>query len=179
MAAIEDASNSSTTRCKPQLYLLITNISKRANIRSLLLEAAAFDVSHVLVVGQPTFDFTISGADVPVQLHEAMEAQRFHIERFPSWKDCLDFLKENGIQLIGVEIHPEAVSLEDVTTFHQSTALLMGNEGQGLNEKQMKACDGFVRIPQFGGGTASLNVAVAASLVLHHYHQLQQRGMLG
>lgn len=33
----------------------------------------------------------------------------------------------------------------------------------------MKLCDRFVYIPQYGAGTASLNVAVAASIVLHHY----------
>jgi hypothetical protein len=30
-------------------------------------------------------------------------------------------------------------------------------------------CDFFVYIPQYGGGTASLDVIVAASIVLHHF----------
>jgi tRNA G18 (ribose-2'-O)-methylase SpoU len=46
---------------------------------------------------------------------------------------------------------------------------MLGNEGQGMNAKQMSLCDKFVYIPQHGPGTASLNVAVAASIVLHHY----------
>ncbi len=33
----------------------------------------------------------------------------------------------------------------------------------------MDACDAFVYIGQYGTGTASLNVAVAASIVLHHF----------
>ena len=33
----------------------------------------------------------------------------------------------------------------------------------------MRLCDSFVYISQYGVGTASLNVAVAASIVLHHY----------
>jgi hypothetical protein len=33
----------------------------------------------------------------------------------------------------------------------------------------MAICDHFVYIPQFGDGTASLNVAVAGSIVLHHF----------
>ena len=40
---------------------------------------------------------------------------------------------------------------------------------QGLSSTQKRACDAFVYIPQYGAGTASLNVAVAASLVLHHF----------
>lgn len=40
---------------------------------------------------------------------------------------------------------------------------------QGLSSTQKAACDGFVYIPQYGSGTASLNVAVATSIVLHHF----------
>ncbi len=46
---------------------------------------------------------------------------------------------------------------------------MLGNEGQGLSERQMSLCDSFVYIPQHGQGTASLNVAVACSIVLHHF----------
>ena len=46
---------------------------------------------------------------------------------------------------------------------------MLGNEGQGLSPKQISLCDSFVYIPQHGCGTASLNVAVACSIVLHHF----------
>ena len=42
-------------------------------------------------------------------------------------------------------------------------------QGDGLSEKQMALCDSFVYIPQYGEGTASLNVTVAASIVLHNF----------
>ena len=38
-----------------------------------------------------------------------------------------------------------------------------------MNEKQLAMCDHFVYIPQYGQGTASLNVNVAASIVMHHF----------
>lgn len=53
--------------------------------------------------------------------------------------------------------------------FRRSTAFLFGNEGTGLSQKECEVCDFFVYIPQYGGGTASLNVTVAASIVLHHF----------
>ena len=46
---------------------------------------------------------------------------------------------------------------------------MLGNEGVGMTEKQLQACDFFVYIPQFTGATASLNVAIAGSIVLHHF----------
>lgn len=50
-----------------------------------------------------------------------------------------------------------------------SVAFMLGNEGQGLSNRQIRLCDSFVYIPQYGTGTASLNVAVAASITLHHF----------
>ena len=38
-----------------------------------------------------------------------------------------------------------------------------------MNEKQIAMCDQFVYIPQYGKGTASLNVNVASSIVMHHF----------
>lgn len=42
-------------------------------------------------------------------------------------------------------------------------------QGTGLSPKECEICDFFVYIPQYGGGTASLNVTVAASIILHHF----------
>ena len=46
---------------------------------------------------------------------------------------------------------------------------MLGNEGSGMSEKQISLCDDFVYIEQYGTGTASLNVTVAASIVMHHF----------
>ena len=42
-------------------------------------------------------------------------------------------------------------------------------QGTGMTAKQMSLCDSFVYIPQYGSGTASLNVTVAASILLQHF----------
>ncbi|XLU98601.1 hypothetical protein S245_012941, partial [Arachis hypogaea] len=41
--------------------------------------------------------------------------------------------------------------------------------GTSLSAKECEICDFFVYIPQYGGGIASLNVTVAASIILHHF----------
>ena len=69
---------------------------------------------------------------------------------------------------MGIEIVDGARPVQSFP-FRGSTAFMLGNEGQGLNEKQLAACDSFLYIPQYGPGTASLNVAVAASIVLHSF----------
>ena len=53
--------------------------------------------------------------------------------------------------------------------FERRTALLLGNEGQGLSDAQLALCDRLVYIPQHGNGTASLNVAIAGSIIMHRF----------
>jgi tRNA G18 (ribose-2'-O)-methylase SpoU len=163
---------------KPTLYLVIFNIQKRNNVRSLLMTAAAFGIQVCIIVGQPKFDSDPDGPNVPSQLKSYMMDDRFVILRLETWTECDEYLRRNEIRLLGVEIHKDAKSVE---TFFDSndtrTALLMGNEGYGLKEKQMDSCHGFIRIPQYGHGTASLNVNVAASIVLQRLfeHRRQLR----
>jgi tRNA G18 (ribose-2'-O)-methylase SpoU len=104
------------------------------------------------------------------------------IQRFEKWNDCVSFLKELNILLVGVEIHDDAKTIQDICQQFPShengardVAFLMGNEGTGLQEKQIQSCDMFCRIPQYGSGTASLNVYVAASIVLYQFHLFQRR----
>lgn len=42
-------------------------------------------------------------------------------------------------------------------------------QGTGLSDVQRAVCDRYIYIPQYGPGTASLNVTVAASIVLHQF----------
>ena len=74
-----------------------------------------------------------------------------------------------SIPILGVEIDPTSINLEK-EPFTTSTCFMMGNEGSGMTTKQMSVCDGFIRISQYGGGTASLNVSVACGIVLHRFH---------
>lgn len=184
-------------RCKhPTAYLIITNISKSRNVKNLLQIAASFGAPKIFVVGQKSFDFDPSSetTDVPLLLQRHIASGRMEIVRFDKLKECVDYIHGlpcceeiqegmNGTQqqqqqqqtqqpihvpVIGVEIDSSAKNLE-TEPFFTSAAIMMGNEGSGMTSKQMSLCDGFVRISQFGGGTASLNVSVAAGLVLHRY----------
>jgi hypothetical protein len=38
-----------------------------------------------------------------------------------------------------------------------------------MSATQVAICDDFVYIPQYGGGTASLNVTVAASIIMQSF----------
>jgi tRNA G18 (ribose-2'-O)-methylase SpoU len=72
---------------------------------------------------------------------------------------------EWGISIVGTVLDERAESL---ATFQRDnrTAVLFGNEAQGLDSATMGACDRLVTIPM-KLGTDSLNVAVAAGIVMY------------
>lgn len=157
----------------PCSYLIITNISKPPNIKSLLRAAVAFGCQKVFVAGQRKFNFDheADDSDIPTCLKGLLKDGVFEIIKFEKIEECINHIHSLGVKVLGVEIDEAAVDVEDTShCFQGDTAFMMGNEGSGMNKKQMSLCDGFVKIKQFGGGTASLNVSVAAGIVLHRFH---------
>lgn len=121
--------------------------------------ATAFNVKEVCLVGSRQFNtFGSHGS-------EAYVAYR----HFNTLEECCEELKsKHGCEIIGVEITDTAKPVH-THPWYGPVAFMLGNEGTGLNDRQMRVCDSFVYISQYGAGTASLNVAVAASIVLHQY----------
>jgi tRNA (guanosine-2'-O-)-methyltransferase len=74
--------------------------------------------------------------------------------------------RENGWQILAVELADGAVALPRLEPARQRTVVLLGHEWHGIPDDQVEAADVCVEIPMVGQG-ASLNVAVAGSLVLY------------
>lgn len=71
-----------------------------------------------------------------------------------------------GWQIVAVELADGAIALPRLGPARQRTVVLLGHEWHGIPEEQVEAADACVEIPMVGAG-ASLNVAVAGSLVLY------------
>mmetsp|Transcript_1088 Transcript_1088/g.2269 ORF Transcript_1088/g.2269 Transcript_1088/m.2269 type:complete len:334 (+) Transcript_1088:97-1098(+) len=146
----------------PSPYLVICNISKRQNMGTLLRCATAFGVRKVLVAGSKklaTFGHQGTSRHVTFLFFESLE-------------EVKAYLHERNVRLCAIEIDKKAVSLrgaEEGKVFKGSTAFVLGHEGDGLSAQQIELCDDVVFIPQFGDATASLNVAVAGSIVLWEF----------
>ena len=78
----------------------------------------------------------------------------------------LEDQRSAGSRIVGVELAEEAVRLADLTTVRQRTVMVLGHEQAGIPPKALDLLDEVVEIPMVGSG-ASLNVAVAGSLVLY------------
>lgn len=135
-------------------YLVIANVSKKNNVKFLINAAAAYNF-QVILVGCKKMD----------DLHVAPDLAFIYMDLL---QDAVQFLKERSIPLVGIEIMEGARSVLE-NPFTQSIAFMPGNEGTGMSSAQKSVCDSFVYIPQYGSGTASLNVYVATTLIMHRY----------
>lgn len=74
--------------------------------------------------------------------------------------------RDRGGVIVGVELTDEAVRLADLRAARGRTVMVLGHEQSGIPPEALDLIDMTVEIPMVGMG-ASLNVAVAGSLVLY------------
>jgi len=84
-------------------------------------------------------------------------------------RDVCQWLRDQrsaGSRVVGVELAEEAIRLADLPAARYRTIAVLGHERTGIPAEAVDLLDVAVEIPMVGSG-ASLNVAVAGSLVLY------------
>lgn len=81
-----------------------------------------------------------------------------------NYADVISSLKDAGVTTYASVIDSSAQSLRD-TVFDRRSAVVIGNEGNGLSEEDADACDKKITI-KMKGNINSLNAASAASIML-------------
>lgn len=84
---------------------------------------------------------------------------------------CL--LRRKGVRTYAAHLSGE--TYYDQASFHEGTAFLIGNEGNGLSGEIVSQADSLLKIPM-EGRVESLNASVAAALLLYEAHR-QRRAM--
>jgi 23S rRNA (guanosine2251-2'-O)-methyltransferase len=88
------------------------------------------------------------------------------IVRVTNVSRALEELKEHQYWVYGLDERGDQIY--DAVEFTAPTALVLGSEGHGLHQNVVRHCDVLVRIP-LAGGVSSLNVSVAAGIVLFEW----------
>ena len=91
-------------------------------------------------------------------------------------REALKSMKHNGVRICGLEIAEGSHPCADLTPSDFPICLIVGNEVDGLEEELLQLCDEVLEIPQYGT-KHSLNVAVAAGIVLFELVQIYRRAM--
>ena len=84
-------------------------------------------------------------------------------------------LYERG-QVLVCELTPKSVSVYDLPAPRQKTSIIVGNEERGVPRSVIKRASHVISVPMAGRGLSSLNVAVAAAVILYSLtHDLARR----
>lgn len=96
---------------------------------------------------------------------EWLTFHRFH-DKAHNTKACIEALRSKGYRIVATAFDEDAVPLESLP-LDVPTAVVMGTELTGISAEMAAACDARVIIPMYGF-TESLNVSVAAAVILQH-----------
>jgi len=98
------------------------------------------------------------------------------VTKHPNTGQGLQHLKQQGFQIIATCLDENAKDYRDID-YTPATAILVGEELEGISEQAKQMADETISIPM-AGMVQSLNVSVASALVLYEaYHQRMAAGL--
>lgn len=97
------------------------------------------------------------------------------VNKHPSTEQGLTHLKQQGFQLVATSLGEDSKDYREID-YTRPTAILVGEELEGISEQAIQMADENISIPMIGM-VQSLNVSVASALVLYQaYHQRMAAG---
>lgn len=143
------------------IIVILDNVRSMLNVGSLFRSCDAFNVQHLYLCGitplPPHRDITKTalGAELAVKWTHRNDVEELIME-----------LRKKGWKVFGIEQTSTAIPLQDWTMKKtDKVVLVFGHEVDGVSDKAIRNCDGFLEIPQFGT-KHSINVSVCGGVVL-------------
>src|SRR5688500_1558502 len=159
MAEIPDRSLAGTEVGHRARVLVLDAIQDPGNVGTILRTAAAFDTAATVAM-PGTVD--LWNAKV---VRSAMGALFHHHALHASWSQLDEFLSQHGVVLWGADAAGARLGDRGAPP---KLAIAVGNEGGGLTRDARSRVSHTVSIPTVPN-VESLNVAVAAGILLHHF----------
>jgi 23S rRNA (guanosine2251-2'-O)-methyltransferase len=172
-ALVRDSARMTEAEARPYIQelqqpvlLVLDSVQDPRNFGACLRTANAAGADLVVTARNRNVGFTPAVSKVAAGAAEAQAtAVVSNLARF------LDFLKEQGIWIVGADAAATTSLFE--ADLSGPVALVLGSEGSGLRRLTRERCDLLVSLPM-NGAVDSLNVSVAAGICL--YECRRQRG---
>lgn len=142
--------------------LVLENIYDRGNASAVMrsAEALGFAQVHMIELGDKFKESqrVAAGADKWVE-----------VKRWKSTLECVKELKAQGKQIVATHLDHTSKPIGEID-FSKPTALVLGNEKDGISKEMQELADERVIIPMHGF-VQSYNISVAGALSLYHIYQ--------
>jgi 23S rRNA (guanosine2251-2'-O)-methyltransferase len=152
---------------RPPLVLVLEHLQDPVNFGTLLRTAEAADVDGVVFPERGAAP--LSAAAVKAS---AGASEHLVLARLPTIGEAIHELKAAGVRLVAAD--QEAPGTAWDADLSGAIAIVVGAEGSGLSGATRRRCDLLVRFPM-AGRVASLNAAIAGSLLLFEVIRQRQR----
>ena len=150
---------------QPDLRVVLEDITNAHNANAVLRTADAAGILHVDVIQAGPEPLPINGA-VTTRADKWLE-----IRHYPEAAACFSGLKAAGFQIAATDLSEKAIPYTSLD-YTRPTAVVFGNEKEGLSAAAREAADVRIKIPMFGM-VQSLNLSVSVGIIL--YEAIRQR----
>lgn len=140
---------------------VLAEVQDPHNVGAIIRSAAAFGLSAVLIP-----EHNQAGVTGAVVKASAGMVFRIPLVSIGNVNNTLKVLKEKGFWIYGLAMDGKTTLGSE--TFDAPTAFVIGNEGAGIREKTLTACDVTLKVPMHAR-TESLNAAVSAAIVFYEW----------
>ncbi len=161
--AVEDILQHSYDRGVSAKFLALDGIEDTRNLGALARTALWFGFDALIVPIKGT-----AGIHAGTLKSSAGALMQIKVCKSPQLSKSLELLKNSGSYIIGTDGSGEP--LQNVKIPDQPFTIIMGNEEKGMSVASRKQCDSIVSISG-SGAFESLNVSVAAGIILHHFFE--------
>ena len=138
--------------------LILDNIQDPGNLGTIIRSAVAFSISTIIVSPDTV---SIYNSKVLRSTQGLLFDVNIIVRDISS---AIDDLKQNGYKIYGTKVD-NGKNLKDIDSTNKY-AVIMGNEGSGVNKDILDKCDEYIYIP-INEKCESLNVGVATSIILY------------
>ena len=154
---------------QPDLTVMMENIIKPHNLAAVARTSDAVGALDIHAI-TPRKSIKLS------QMSAGGVKKWISVKTHKDTESGIDFLKQQGFQIIATHLSEQTKDYRDID-YTQPTAILVGEELEGITEQALSLSDECVAIPM-AGLVQSLNVSVASALLLYEaYRQREATGM--
>ena len=159
MAVIEKKKkNSKAINFDDDIILILDNIQDPGNMGTILRTADSLNIKQIIISKESNDVYS------PKVVRSTMGAIfRINIIESDDLEKTIKELKKRKINIISTSLNTDK-SMYDVS--YDKTAIVIGNEANGVSKEIQELSDNKVKIPMLGK-TESLNAAVATSVILY------------
>ena len=158
----DGVNNLDSSRYDGENVLLLESVRDPQNVGAIIRVAAAFSVDRIIMSRDCADIYNSKTIRASMGTLFGMK-----IDRYSDISEAISLLRGAGRRVFAAALQRDSIKLGSFEK-QSSDCVIIGNEGHGLSEKVIEACDNTVFIPM-ADGVESLNAATAAAVLVWEF----------